>query len=591
MADRLEIRPSAAEVRDIGVVPRPTPGLDPAGAATLARSQGFTGALRAQGGPGRLLCRRLCYVSGVEHVMTIREFGRRGMLRVRLFEPLSAVERELRLSSTQRVALLDSDTPDEWRVWVPKLDARLSLKKRASGAFGLHLSQLVGRTAQRLSNSPLIVGILVFLDDGDGTGNGLRIALQVPSSQAEFSFTLTSGEVGNLLNWYSTPDPIKDCLCCGAPVPPSTSAYAAQSPFVDESGGNGGTSSRKAKGRGGHHALMMQRRQQLKLLLSHLHYDEGSAQVVLATSGSVTTSTTSRTDLDTGRVIVTTHVTDVIGEAAPMGGWVKRCSAMARPLDLESDPPPPTEGFGKQQPAPVRSGSYEDVQRARKQPKCVKHVHKPDHSGAYVWRPLPPPPPPSSGGGGVTGRLTPDDALGDFGSGGGSGPGKSGSGGTMPDGYRRVMVEFNDLAVPTTQGADQVVLDKHGDAAMEGTLPPDDRGASALAAAMHEEGKAAAEPVNRSLAPKPKKFAVWLAPGQSNALAPEEGEREMFNQAVKVHVGEIAELAYESTMVVKVFESFSRGLDQVSFFLLLLLLVLLYSKEFLTLLATALCSL
>jgi len=560
VADRLEVRPSAAEVRDMGVVPRPPPGLDPAGAATLARSQGFTGALRAQGGPGRLLCRRLCYVSGVEHVMTIREFGRRGMLRVRLFEPLSAVERELRLSSTQRVALLDSDTPDEWRVWVPKLDARLSLKKRASGAFGLHLSQLVGRTAMRLSNSPLLVGILVFLDDGDGTGNGLRIALQVPSSQAEFSFTLTSSEVGDLLNWYATPDPIKDCLCCGAPVPQSTSAYGAQSPFLDESGNNGNSKSRKAKGRGGHHALMMQRRQQLKLLLSHLHYDEGSEQVVLATAGSVTTSTTSRTDLDTGKVIVTTHVTDVVGEAAPMGGWVRRCSAIARPLDLESDPPPPMEGFGKLQPAPVRSGSFEDVQRARKQPKCVKHVHKPDHSGAYVWRPLPPPPPPSSGGGGVTGRLTPEDS-GD----GGSGPGKSGSGGAMPDGYRRVMVEFNDLAVPTILGPEAVVLDKHGDAAMEGTLPPDDRGATALAA-MDEEGKkaAAAEPVNRSVAPKPKKFAVWLAPGQSNALAPEEGEREMFNQAVKVHVGEIPELAYESTMVVKVFESFSRGLDQVS---------------------------
>jgi hypothetical protein len=139
-----------------------------------------------------------------------------------------------------------------------------------------------------------------------------------------------------------------------------------------------------------------------------------------------------------------------------------------------------------------------------------------------------------------------------------------GSGGFMPDGYRRVLVEFSDMAVPESR----VRLDKHGDAAMEGTLPPEeDYGAAALAA--HEAGgeggasEGVSEGVSRGLAPKPKRFAVWLAPGQANALAPREGEREVFNQAVKVHVGEVPELAYESTMVVKVFEAFSRGLDQV----------------------------
>ena len=301
----MEIRPSAAEVRDMGIVPRPPPGLDPTGAAACRRSQGFTGGLRAQGGPGRLLCRRLCRISGVQHVMTVREFGRRGLLRVRLHEPVSAVERELRLSPTQRVALLGSDTADEWRVWAPKLDRRLSLRKRAGGHFGLHLSQLLGRTAQRLSHTPLLVGVLVFLDAGDGTGNGLRLALQVPSSQAEFSFTLTSGQVGDLLGWTDTPNPVKDCLCCGAP----TAQASTQSSSV-----SGAT----AKGRGGAHALMLRRRHQLELLLRHLHYDEGSGQAVLATAGSVATTTTSRPDLDTGRMVVTTHVSDVAG--APLGG-------------------------------------------------------------------------------------------------------------------------------------------------------------------------------------------------------------------------------------------------------------------------------
>ena len=58
---------------------------------------------------------------------------------MRLYEPVSSVEREVRLSPLQRVALLDS--ADEWRLWIARLDRRLSLRRRAGGAFGVHLSQ------------------------------------------------------------------------------------------------------------------------------------------------------------------------------------------------------------------------------------------------------------------------------------------------------------------------------------------------------------------------------------------------------------------------------------------------------------------
>ena len=53
-----------------------------------------------QGGPGKLLFRKFVSVSGVYHIITAREFGKRGLLRLRLYEPVSAVEREIRLSQS-----------------------------------------------------------------------------------------------------------------------------------------------------------------------------------------------------------------------------------------------------------------------------------------------------------------------------------------------------------------------------------------------------------------------------------------------------------------------------------------------------------
>ena len=78
-----------------------------------------------------------------------------------------------------------------------------------------------------------------------------------------------------------------------------------------------------------------------------------------------------------------------------------------------------------------------------------------------------------------------------------------------------------------------------------------------------EEDAGAAALKLRSKAPAQGPFAVWLAPGQENAMGAAEAERCVFNQAVKVHVGEVPELSYESTMVVKAFERFSEGMEQV----------------------------
>ena len=82
IGDRLEVRPSLMEINDMGRVARPAPGKEPTTLAQLARHQGFKAILREKGGPGRLLFRRMAKVSGVNHIITCREYGRHGLLRL-----------------------------------------------------------------------------------------------------------------------------------------------------------------------------------------------------------------------------------------------------------------------------------------------------------------------------------------------------------------------------------------------------------------------------------------------------------------------------------------------------------------------------
>ena len=53
---------------------------------------------------------------------------------------------------------------------------------------------MVWRSALRLSKR-LLVGVVVYLAEGDGSGNALRLACQLPGSIDEFSFPISSPEV------------------------------------------------------------------------------------------------------------------------------------------------------------------------------------------------------------------------------------------------------------------------------------------------------------------------------------------------------------------------------------------------------------
>jgi hypothetical protein len=121
VTDRLEVHPSKREISEMGYMPKEKVGVNPSDTVQASRHQGFSLSLRPKGGPGRMVFRKLCMISSVQHLITVREFGRGGLLRVRVYELLSSVEREIRLSPTQRVALLGSDIADDWRSWVKQV--------------------------------------------------------------------------------------------------------------------------------------------------------------------------------------------------------------------------------------------------------------------------------------------------------------------------------------------------------------------------------------------------------------------------------------------------------------------------------------
>ena len=125
VTDRLEVVPGKAQADDMGCLLT----------STIPRSGGFHLKVRSCQGPGRRLYRRPVVLHGTMQkalVMTVydatdRITGR--LLRVRIYDPVSSEERELRFSRTHRALLLGSIGPD-WRSWHQKLVDRLSLLRR-----------------------------------------------------------------------------------------------------------------------------------------------------------------------------------------------------------------------------------------------------------------------------------------------------------------------------------------------------------------------------------------------------------------------------------------------------------------------------
>ena len=139
IADRLEVTPSLNTIVDMGRHPKEAMLAEarkrgqalakPTAGSVAARAQGFKLQVRVRGGVGRQLFRCPARVSGILLVVSVHECGRDGALRIRLYDPLAAAERELWLAANWRAAVLGVSS-DNWRAWRDALLRRLSLQRR-----------------------------------------------------------------------------------------------------------------------------------------------------------------------------------------------------------------------------------------------------------------------------------------------------------------------------------------------------------------------------------------------------------------------------------------------------------------------------
>lgn len=130
IADRMEIVPSKASAEDMGSLSHylALAAKDTGGAK---RSAGFKLRLRQCKGPGRTVFKQFATISNMKVVLSVIECGgaSRRVLRLLLYDPLSAETREIRLADTHRAVLLDSIGGD-WRLWRESLLKRLSLRRK-----------------------------------------------------------------------------------------------------------------------------------------------------------------------------------------------------------------------------------------------------------------------------------------------------------------------------------------------------------------------------------------------------------------------------------------------------------------------------
>lgn len=87
-----------------------------------------------QGGPGRRVLRAVCLVSGMPHVVTIRELGRGGLLRVAAYDPCTSMTYEASLSKAERACL--GFHGEDRKSLMKRLHQRVSLR-RANEATGV----------------------------------------------------------------------------------------------------------------------------------------------------------------------------------------------------------------------------------------------------------------------------------------------------------------------------------------------------------------------------------------------------------------------------------------------------------------------
>ena len=182
IGDRLEVRPSLMEINDMGRVARPAPGKEPTTLAQLARHQGLGGA-EGKGRPGRLLFRRMAKESGVNYVITCREYGRDGLLRVRLYETVSPWSGRCAVALPARRLLARTRQLARGAGLLKRPAAAAPGELRPTLAADLPHGQDVPAQACWWGASPAAPrhAVMVYLDEGDGSATGCASRCRRPT--------------------------------------------------------------------------------------------------------------------------------------------------------------------------------------------------------------------------------------------------------------------------------------------------------------------------------------------------------------------------------------------------------------------------
>lgn len=174
---------------------------------------------RTKGGPGRRVLHAVFPVSGLSHIVSAWELGRRGPLRIVAYDPTTSMSYEVHLSTAERTCL--GYHGENYTSWCKELSQRLSLRKAHSEASSARdvenqgdtppqakrnmvLDKTIVSTACRVAARGVETRILRVRASLVDAGGRLALDLYQDHTSKQCRFLLTAEElVGTVLTRYS----------------------------------------------------------------------------------------------------------------------------------------------------------------------------------------------------------------------------------------------------------------------------------------------------------------------------------------------------------------------------------------------------
>ena len=184
ITDRLKIHPRFRTITDMGVQIKQFYNKDNIHNFTFGFHSLLSIGIRMKGGVGKELFSCVYNMMQIPHVITVNEIGRNGVLRIRVYNPIDCVEREIKISIMCRILCLGG-TKSNWERWKPSLLKRLSIRfseqkyesNKRNNHYGdselketkpehmLHFDRTIFKTAKKLGRT--LFGIQVILSEAN----------------------------------------------------------------------------------------------------------------------------------------------------------------------------------------------------------------------------------------------------------------------------------------------------------------------------------------------------------------------------------------------------------------------------------------